>query len=180
MIDLKRVSEELKAHPLSAPYDEALAFAIVCDMFRGAGVVPPSSSELKRLLTLDAKTAEQFGMLAHLLRVTSMRDERPASGKPMAILEQFFEEIRPLTAEMIRSNAFRQEEFLRKWANAIGVRIHGEKAKQSESRRHALDYRRTIDEYVKAENARKEEAKKREEALKEAERRAAEARGWRE
>lgn len=172
--------EEARASPQSAPYPYQLAVAIVCDVFRSAKVLPPTMAQLDAMMRKDGRAEEQLAALAHLLRVTSLREALPQCQNAAAALEQLFEEIRPLTAEMIRGNLFRQEELLRKWANVIGVRISGESEKQSADRRESLDYRRTSAEYAKAEAARRAEAKKREAALREAEEKAAAARGWRE
>jgi hypothetical protein len=96
------------------------------------------------------------------------------------LLQRFFESITPLTAEMVRSNGFRQEEFLRKWVHALEGEVLNESAKESAKRLDQLDYRKAMQEMKRAEEARKKEAERREELLREAERRAAEARGWRE
>ena len=117
--------------------------------------------------------------------VTSLRDASvaalTASRAPMlAALTGFFAEIAPLEAEMIRSNAFRQEELLRWWMRALGGGIAGETPADSAARLAKLDYKKALVEYAAAEKARAAEAEKRAQALKEAAEREAEARGWRE
>jgi hypothetical protein len=128
---------------------------------------------------------EQLGMLAHALVTTALREESVATlsrkpVEPMAALPAFLEKVEPLTAEMIRSNAFRQEEFLRRFIEALGGSIDGESAKQSKARLQQLDYRTTLAEFNKADAARKEEAARRAKLLQEARDREAAARGWRE
>ena len=81
---------------------------------------------------------------------------------------------------MIRSNGFRQEEFLRRWAEALEIQIDGEQAEQSARRLSQLDYRKTLADYEQAEKARAQEAARRAKALAEAAQREADARGWRE
>ena len=81
---------------------------------------------------------------------------------------------------MIRANAFRQEEFLRRWIEAVGGSVAGESAKDSKKRLEQLDYRKTLAEYDRAEKARQAEAARRAKLLQEAADREAAARGWRE
>jgi hypothetical protein len=183
--DLRKIADELKAAPLASPYPLDLAAAIVNDAFRVARIVPvpkkkwDSWSGPKR-----GYWSEQAGMLAHALATTSLRaatvEALQPSVDPTAALEAFFDAIKPLTAEMIRSNAFRQEEFLRNWVTAVGGTVEGEKPEESRRRLDRLDYRKTRAEYEKAEKARKAEAARRNKALEEAAAREAAARGWRE
>jgi len=62
----------------------------------------------------------------------------------------------------------------------LGGTILGEAVADSAARLGKLDYKKTLVEYQAAEKARAQEAEKRAEALREAEKREAEARGWRE
>jgi hypothetical protein len=124
-------------------------------------------------------------MLAHFLGFPALRaatvEALSASRRAMGdVLVEVFREIAPLEAEMLRANAFRQEEALRTWARAVGGGIAGETAQQSAERLAKLDYKRTLAEYEAAEKARKVEQEKREKELAEAAAREAEARGWRE
>jgi hypothetical protein len=183
--DLAKIQEELKAAPLASPYPLDLAVAIVCDAFRMAHVAPPPAARWKEWRKASHKLwEEQVGMLAHLLATTSLRAETVAALKPKfdaaKQLEGFFEAIEPLTAEMIRSNAFRREEFLRNWVALVGGAIAGEGARESKRKLDQLDYRKTLKEYDRAEKVRKSEAERRAKLLKEAADREAYARGWRE
>ena len=185
-LDLARVRAELAENLLVSPYPRALAVAIVADVFRLAGQRPLLLGEWDALAGAHGAPWEgQLGMLAHALAVTSLREASvealAASRVAMAAaLAGFFKEIAPLEAEMIRSNAFRQEEFLRWWIRALGGAIAGEAAADSGARLAKLDYKKTLAEYQAAEKARADEAEKRAQALREAEAREAEARGWRE
>ncbi len=187
--DLDAIRKELAAAPLPSPYPADLAAAIVDDTFRMSRLTPLPAGVWKKWIGKGQKNklfSEQLGMLAHILAVTSLRTETTAAlqkapgFEPQKALEGFFETIAPLTAEMIRANAFRQEEFLRKWAEAVGGSIQGEKAEQSRKRLEQLDYRKTLEEYNQAERTRKAEAERRAKALQEAAAREAAARGWRE
>jgi hypothetical protein len=185
-LDLVRVRAELAENRLVSPYPVALAAAIVADVWRLAMLRPLLVSEWEVLRGGVAVPFEaQLGMLAHALAATALRDASvealTASRAPMgSALTGFFAEIAPLEAEMIRSNAFRQEEFLRWWMHALGGAIAGEAAADSATRLAKLDYKKTLVEYAAAEKARASEAEKRAQALKEAAEREAEARGWRE
>ena len=187
--DLDAIRKELAAAPLPSPYPSDLAAAIVNDTFRMSRLSPLPAGVWKKWTGKGQKNklfSEQLGMLAHILAVTSLRAETTAALQksqglePQKALEGFFETIAPLTAEMIRANAFRQEEFLRKWAQAVGGAIQGENAGQSGKKLDQLDYRKTLEEYDRAESARKAEADLRSKALQEAAAREAAARGWRE
>lgn len=186
--DLGKIRSEVQAAPIPSPYPADLSIAIVNDSFRMAGIIP-LSEEKWRLWTGRGRPnpllVEQIGMLAHFLAMTSLREEtvRALNAPPFDVekaLAGFFEAIAPLTAEMIRSNAFRQEEFLRKWIDGVGGTIEGETPKVSKKRLDQLDYRKTVTEYNRAEKARKAEAARRAKMLQEAAQREADARGWRE
>jgi hypothetical protein len=123
--------------------------------------------------------------LAHALATTSLRHEavqalRASSSRPDRLLDGFFDAIAPLTAEMIRSNSFRQEEFLRRFVEALGGQVAGETERVSARRLEQLDYRKTLAEFQRAEKARASEAERRAKLLAEAAKREADARGWRE
>lgn len=184
--DLAQLREQLAAVPLASPYPHDLAVAIICDTFRLGNVRPPARAvwgELEQRFH-HPLWKEQVGMLAHVLASSSLREETVQMLRPgfeaKGMLERFFGSVEPLTAEMVRSNAFRQEEFLRKWIHAVGGQVKGEKPKESEQRLEHLDYRKALKDYGRAEAARKAEAEKRERMLQEAAQRAADARGWRE
>ena len=185
-LDLPRVRAELAENTLVSPYPASLAVAVVADVFRTAGLRPLLVGEWETLQQAAGVAWEgQLGMLAHALASTSLRaasvEALQASQLAMAgVLTGFFAEIAPLEAEMVRSNAFRQEEFLRWWMRALGGTILGEAVADSAARLGKLDYKKTLVEYQAAEKARAQEAEKRAEALREAEKREAEARGWRE
>ena len=185
--DLAAVKKELEGTLLASPYPADLSAAVVSDTFRMARIVPPTPAGWRNWLKRrgGGLLEEQLGMLAHILLTTSLRQATIAtleqkSIEPMAALPSFFEKVQPLTAEMIRSNAFRQEEFLRRWVEAVGGSVTGETPKQSKARLEQLDYRTTLQEFKKAETARKAEAAKRAKLLQEARDKEAAARGWRE
>ena len=177
--DVKRLMRELEAAPLLSPYPAELSRAVVNDAFRRAGKQPLSASSWADRETMGGlpRMAEQAGMLAHALASTSLGREtwRALTGDrtPQDVLEQFFRSIAPLTAEMIRNNAFRQEEFLRKWIAAVSGSVAGETPEESRGRLDTLDYGQTLAEYEKAEKAREVEAKRRAEALRKAQAEAA-------
>jgi hypothetical protein len=185
--DLAAVRKELEGTLLASPYPPDLSAAVVSDTFRMARIVPPTPAGWRSWLKRRGAGLldEQLGMLAHILLTTSLRqatiatlEETPA--EPMAALPSFFDKVQPLTAEMIRSNAFRQEEFLRRWIEAVGGSVTGETPKQSLARLEQLDYRTTLEEFKKADSARKAEAARRAKLLQEARDKEAAARGWRE
>ncbi len=185
-LDLARVRAELAENVLVSPYPLPLAIAIVADVFRLAGQRPLLVTEWDVVKRAGGAAWEgQVGMLAHAIASTSLKQASVAallaSKLPMVTaVVNFFREIAPLEAEMIRSNAFRQEEFLRWWMRALGGAIAGESEADAAARLAKLDYKRTLVEYQAAEKARAGEAEKRAQALKEAAEREAEARGWRE
>ena len=185
--DLKRIRSEAQAAPLPSPYPLDLAIAIVNDTLRLASLAPPNAKKWKQapLKGKGKLHEEQVGMLAHLLATTSLRDETVSAIDPKRFdvtktLGAFFEAVAPLTAEMIRANAFRQEEFLRQWIEAVGGEVAGESRKESKKRLEQLDYRKTLAEYDRAEKSRQAEAGRRAKLLQEAAEREAAARGWRE
>ena len=187
--DLPRIVAEIEAAPLVSPYTTELAVAVICDVFRMAGQVPLRAERWRTWTGKRAASpllAEQSGMLAHFLACSSLRPESveslaalPPPVQAEALLGGFFAAVEPLTAEMIRANTFRREEFLRRWIEALRGKIVGETTAQSQKRLAALDYRKTLAEFKKAESSRLEEARRREEALRKAAEEAA-ARGWRE
>ena len=183
--DLEAIRGELQGAPLASPYPFELSASIINDTFRMALVRPVSKKQWDGWKRKGHELwGEQVVMLAHALASTSLRAETVRTLSPSfdaAVgLQRMFELIEPLTAEMIRSNRFRQEEFLRKWIACVGGQIAGEKARFSKQRVEQLDYRKTLAEYKKAEVARKKEAASRAKALREAAQREAQARGWRE
>jgi len=183
--DLGAIRDALGAAPLASPYSFELSASIVNDTLRMALARPPGKKQWSAWRSQRHKLwEEQLGMLAHAMAVTPLRQETVAALPPgfdaLRELPGFFDEIEPLTAEMIRSNRFRQEEFLRRWIARVGGAIEGERAKQSRHRLEQLDYRKTLAEYKKAQKARKAEAASRAAALRAAAEREAQARGWRE
>lgn len=188
--DLTRLREQLQGALLVSPYPLDVAVAVVADTFRMAGAEPPEPPPFAtwRSWTRGAGrklAAEQLGMLAHLLVSSSLREETvkalaASHGQASVVLPGFLGKVPLLTAEMIRSNRFRQEEFLRRWVEAVGGAWKGETAARSAERLEELDFNRTEAEYRAADKARKKEAAERKKALEEAARREADARGWRE
>jgi len=184
--DLAQLKQQLTAAPLVSPYAHELAVAIICDTFRLANIRPPARTawEAFRQRFVSALWQEQVAILAHVLVSSSLREETVRTLKPpfdaVVALGRFFEAVAPLTAEMVRSNAFRQEEFLRKWIHEVGGQVKGESTQEAQRRLEHLDYRKAVKDFERAEAARKAEAQKREQMLKEAAQNAADARGWRE
>lgn len=185
--DLKRIRGEAQAAPLPSPYPLDLSIAVVNDTFRLGGVVPLPAKTWKQNPPggKNPLREEQMGMLAHLLATTSLREETVRAIDPQRFdlagaLDGFFAAIAPLTAEMIRANVFRQEEFLRRWIESVRGEIAGETPKEASKRLQQLDYRKTLAEYDRAEKARQAEAERRAKLLQEAADREAAARGWRE
>ncbi|NMO16092.1 hypothetical protein HPC49_38775 [Pyxidicoccus fallax] len=184
--DIPLIRKQLASVPVTSPYPHDLAVAIICDTFRMANVRPPSRQDWAALEdhANSPLWREQVGMLAHVLASSSLRETTAQvlvkSANATDILQRFFANIAPLTAEMVRSNAFRQEEFLRKWAHVVGGEVKDESPSQSTQRLNQLDYRKAQQEMVRAEEIRRKEAEQREKMLAEAARREAEARGWRE
>lgn len=186
--DLKRIETELGAAALESPYSLELAAAVVCDVFRLGGLAPPPAAWWRRARgnrQAGALFGEQAGVLGFLLNTTSLREQSVAAlraqpPEPGPALDAFFEAVQPLTGEMVRANAFRREEFLRRFVEALGGQVAGETAEQSRRRLEQLDYRKTMADYKAAEKARKGEADRRAKLLAEAAQREADARGWRE
>src|SRR5262245_35538820 len=151
-IDLPAIQKQLESTPLVSPFPPELAAAIVSDTFRLAGIGPPSPAAWRGWLKKRGLLPEQLGMLAHVLTASRLREDAVATlqakpVEPMAALPSFFAKVQPLTAEMIRANTFRQEEFLRRFVEAIGGRVAGESVKVSRDRLEQLDYRTTLGEF---------------------------------
>lgn len=184
-VDLAAIRAELDRAPLVSPFPHEVATAVVADLWRRAGRAPPDDAAWARWAKRSPRWREQLGMLAHVLTATGLAaaavaclagSDRPAED----VMDELVDGIRPLTAEMIRSNAFRQEEFLRRFVACLPGRIAGESPERSARRLDKLDYRKTLAEYRAAEKAREKEAAERRKAILEAQQRAAAARGWRE
>lgn len=184
-LDLKAIMGEAAAAPLHSPYPVEVAVAIVNDCFRMAGKKPVEDATWAMWRETEGDLwPEQLGIIAHFLATTSLREVTVAAlrktGDRRACLPELFEQIRPLTAEMIRANLFRQEELLRRWAEFCDATIAGEDDSRSRGRIEQLDYRVTLKEYEKAEKARLQEETRRRKILEEAQAKEAAARGWRE
>ncbi len=187
--DLKRIETEIGAAALESPYSLELAAAVVSDTFRLGGLVPPPSAWWRRPRGGN-RAAERAVRRAGGHAGLAAQHDQPARAalaalrggqpQPEPLLERFFEAVRPLTGEMVRANAFRREEFLRRFVEALGGQVAGETAEQSRRRLEQLDYRKTMADYKAAEQSRKEEAERRAKLLAEAAQREADARGWRE
>jgi hypothetical protein len=183
--DVAAIKRELESAPPSADLPLAVGIAIVSDTFRLAGLVPPAMRSWDTWGRKWPRAGELVIELAHAFARSSLRAEtvrvltatRPTS---KATLEAFLDATSPLTAEMVRGNPFRQEEFVRHWIAACGGEIAGETTAQSQARLEQLDYRHAMSEYKKAETARKAEAHRRAQLLAEAKKRQEAAQGWRE
>ncbi len=200
--DLAQIRAELGTLAVESPLSRALAIAVVNDCMRTATRVPPGSAAWDMLLagkcapdgTPTGPREQQVAMFAQMLIVSPLLRASTTAAMETALeheitlsaagasqrLEELFQKIMPLTAEMMRANAFRQDEALRRWIEAWGGVIEGETAEVSAVRLEQLDYRKTLVEYDKASKARTEEAGRRAEALKKAQEAEAAARGWRE
>jgi hypothetical protein len=183
--DVAAIKRQMEAAPGAAPYPYELSAAIVSDTFRLGGLAPPAPRLWSTWRKKWPRAAELTAELARVLVVTSLRAETVGALERLhpaaqAVLQAFLEATSPLTAEMIRTNAFRQEEFLRNWIAACGGQVAGETARQSRSRLENLDYRKALAQYRKAEAARKVEAERRAQLLREAAQRREYAKGWRE
>ncbi|MCP3136639.1 hypothetical protein [Pyxidicoccus xibeiensis] len=186
LFDISTLRKQLAATPLVSPYPHAVAVAIIADTFRLAMLRPPTKNDWKDLEDKGhhALWREQVGVLAHVLTASSLREWTATAlkkdAKAHALLLRFFQAIEPLTAQMVLANAFRQEEFLRRWVEAVGGQVLNESARESAARLEQLDYRKAQQELKRAEQARKQEAEQRAKKLQEAAQREADARGWRE
>jgi hypothetical protein len=185
---LKEVTSDLANAPIATPVAYDLAVAILLDTLRRAAKPAPADGTfVKWRKDPDFPLwQEQMCMLGWFLTVSDSLRQATESGwdvpDPIAQLRKLRSDTAPLTAEMMRSNAFRQEEFLRRWAQCIGLTIDGEDVTTSAERVVYLDYRVVLREYAQAEDARLKEEESRQAAIRKAEeeRRATEARGWRE
>lgn len=188
--DLPTIIAEIGSSPPTSPLPLPVAIAAVNDVFRDAGRAPIADSRwaawYQKLPTPLFR--DQVSMLGHFLLVSDAL--RTASVTALTdtshVLEDDFfdllEHIEPLTAAMIANNAFRQEEFLRRWVSFCQGRVEGETVPKSRARLKKLDYKAALAEVEKAEAARKKEEERRAKLRAEAERRRkeAEARSWRE
>jgi hypothetical protein len=183
--DIAVLRQELEAAPAQPELPWAVAVAVVGDTFRLAGLVAPASRQWQGLRRKWPQAEELLASLGRALVTTSLRArsiDSLASSRPAAsrAVKAFLDGVSPLTAEMVRTNAFRQEEFLRQWVRACGGTIAGESAAASAQRLAQLDYRQALAEYGRAEAARKAQAARRAQLLKEAREREEQAKGWRE
>jgi hypothetical protein len=185
-LDLDATTRELDGSPYLSPYSEELARSVISDCWRRAGLAPVDDKDWPAIKKKGGRHfKDQLSVLAHTLLSSGLRGAVVAAleenGMAQRVaLDRFFEAIEPLTAEMMRSNLIRREEFLRRFVDCVGGRIAGEKGRTSKKRLDELDYRKALSEYARAEAARRAEAKKRAKLLEEARQREAAARGWRE
>lgn len=183
--DIAGLRQELDAAPSSADLPWAVGVAVVSDTFRLAGLVPPAPRAWDGWRRKWPRSEQLVSALALALVATSLRAESVRALEASRVvardaLEGFLEAASPLSAEMVRTNPFRQEEFLRHWTKACRGRIAGETPRESETRLGQLDYRQALAEYAKAEGERKKDAARRAQLLREAQKRAEQAKGWRE
>jgi hypothetical protein len=183
--DIAALRRELDDAPPSGDLPWAVGVAVVSDTFRLAGLAPPAGRAWEGWRRKWPRAEELVLELARALVASSLRAEtaRALEGSQPAAkdtLERFLDRTAPLTGEMVRTNAFRREEFLRQWIRGCGGRVAGETEAQSKSRLQQLDYREALAEYKKAESARKAEGARRAQLLREAQEREERAKGWRE
>ena len=186
--DLKRLLAD--ARQAMMPLHRDIAVAAINDLFRFSEIAPVPDADWEkwrqRWPSLEEKIAVLGALIAHGgLRPPTVDAMKTVAGRAHAPsqLARFFERIEPLTAEMIRTNAFRLEEFVRAWIAEWNGTIEGETPVDSVKRLQKLDYGATLREMARAEAHRKEEADRRAKALREAEEAAAAAaaaQGWRE
>ena len=184
-LNLETLQREIANAPLTSPWPLNVAIAAVNDCFRLAGKAPVSGAEwIQWKDDFGPSWVDQIGTLAHFLAMTSLRQQTIEALSKVAdrrnALPHFFRSIKPVTAEMMRSNRFRQEETLRKWAAFCRLPIEGETATAAKARMEELDYVKTLAEYKRAEAARKRDKERRRRLLEEAQARETAARGWRE
>ncbi|MHC4828990.1 MAG: hypothetical protein ACYTFT_01335 [Planctomycetota bacterium] len=188
---VQAIQEELAAHPLHSPIPIELAISVIDDALRLGGLAPLGASAWSDFFHARAPLLkEQVSMLGWALRRSSLGSGTPpairdlvAQGTrvtPKKSLDSFFKAIEPLTAEMIRANAFRQEEFVRRWIATWRGRVDGESIPASTARLNHLDYKKALREYADTEARRKREAKARKQAIAAAKQKKTAARGWRE
>ncbi len=183
--DLAAITRELEAAPPSAELPWDVGVAVVSDAVRLAGLVPPAARAWDGWRRKWPRASELLPELARAFVSSSLRAETvqafgTAGRLPKNVFEGFFDKVAPLTLEMVRSNPFRREEFLRYWIERCGGTVAGETAEQSRARLEQLDYRQALAEYKKAESSRKAEAARRAQLLREAKEREEQAKGWRE
>jgi hypothetical protein len=198
--DLTVVKEEIGVLLVESPLSRALAVAVVSDCVRIADRYPPPLAEWDRILAITTgvkgapRREDQLAMLAQLLMTSTSlktatveamnallsRDPKDCPLEAAVRLDDLFARIAPITPEMMRANVFRQEETLRRWAEAWAGAIAGETPEESAARLDQLDYKKTMVEYQKAAKTREEQAAARKAALEEAEKADAAARAWRE
>jgi hypothetical protein len=183
--DLAAIMRELEAAPPSAELPWDTGVAVVSDTVRLAGLAPPAARAWDAWRRKWPRAIELVPELARALTATSLRactvrTLEAAGSLPKNALEGFLDKTAPLTLEMVRSNAFRREEFLRYWIERCGGSVAGETPEQSRDRLGQLDYRQALAEYKKAESSRKAEATRRAQLLREAKEREEQAKGWRE
>ena len=123
--DLAQLKAELATLPTTLPYATELAIAVVNDCFRMANrpPVPLTTWQAWRAARPDP-WLDQLSLLAEVLATTSLRAQtvrQPLTAPAAeAVLESFFASLGPLDTTIVRSNAFRQEELLRKFAEESG------------------------------------------------------------
>jgi len=183
--DIAALKQELDDAPPTTELSWEVGVAVVSDTFRLAGIAPPAPRTWAGWRRKWPRSQELIPALARALvssslRALSMEALGKASRDARPTLESFLDRVSPLTGEMVWTNPFRREEFLRHWIRVCGGEISGETENQSKKRLGQLDYRQALAEYKKAEAVRKAEAARRAQLLKEAREREEQARGWRE
>ena len=186
--DLKKILAD--APQAMAPIHPDLGIAAVNDLFRLAEIPPIQDVDWAKWRERWADFNEKIALLGALVAHGGLRTPTVAAIRTMAEyahaptqIARFFNRIEPLTAEMIRTNPFRLEEFVRAWIVEWQGAVMGETAGESAKRLQKLDYGATLREMAKADAHRKEEAERRARILREAAEAAAAAaaaQGWRE
>lgn len=183
-IDLGKVATWAGAETLVSPLPRLAAQEGLCALLREAAITPPISADWEKWRqSYGDLFDEQLGMLVWLLGCEAIREPtrvalRSARTRrlPRGRIQRFFSRLGPITGEMVRANALRREEFVRKWAREMGIGIASETPDESQARVDALDYR------VAARKLKRAEAAARKAAVKQASPAAQPTwpRGWRE
>jgi hypothetical protein len=175
-VHLQRVLSDLDRRPYLAPPVEA-ALAVVGDLILDLGfrqltraqLTPPSPRQVETTRYLGfALAASPFG--GELRRAYGALPassgflplaQTAAPGKILREgLDPFFRTTQLIEPDFLVKNAFRREEFLRKWISLFEVPIAGESPAESAKRLGQLDYGRLTATLKAEEQKRKELAKK--------------------
>jgi hypothetical protein len=183
-VDVPRLTAILSETLREGEPDADLEFARLCDAFRAMDVDPPpfdrwskpkagtpspeAAEKLKR--EMEEKDRVRLRLLVaslqerNLWEVIRQRALEWGAGRVATDLFVAFAMWSDLlTPELLLKSAFRVEEFARKWVDAVGASVAGEKLADSEKRLRNLDYGKVLENLEKAQKAREEHRKRLEE-----------------